>query len=572
MHLSNLLSRHTITKIYDRCTRPVPLFLVFWVLSAAAYLFAAKGGFVRDYPFFLQEFHDYSFSRFVLSPTQSLYYGVNLVHYILFSLFGQHALPWILTFTALHSLNAAMVFRFLNSYALRLKARIPQYYFLLISVLFLLGPMATEPVIWKVCSHYLISVYFILQILNWLFRYLSTGQRKYAWYIGILFYLSTFFLELFYTTPLFILIITSSLRYSDAIDKKQYRSVLKNIFVPLLLLFGVYFLSLKYVLGAFVARLGTDQGSSMGAIFKPGNLIEKYSLYFGRVIGMDYLWPQGTRDKWYQWVTTGAFQAIAGILVTGLILFSVFRFRKMRADRQLLFSLFLLSLLSLAVALPMYFYPSFLYEGFRYYYFASIFIYAWLILLLFSFIRKRLIRHIIIGLFFLGNAVVTLYLLREVRRAAEVQWGLLKQYKWTAAPQVVLLSMPNYLKGVSIMGRYDFGNFQRNLHLLTGTKTSGKIYEVAGFNMTSKYDGTHVMVIDNKTIKVFFNQFGNWWWDGYIGASDYKNELYTFDVDGASASYTLTFHEPIPASTVLLYAVGKDWHVVDLKNIGGEQW
>ncbi|RQO32106.1 hypothetical protein DBR32_00385 [Taibaiella sp. KBW10] len=561
-----------ILKQFDKWIKPLPLFFIFWVITAGIYLLAAKGGFVRDYPFFLQQYQDSGFTQFVFSPEQSLYYGVNLVHYIFFSVFGVHPIPWILTFTALHSLNAMMVQRILLQYDQLIKANHSKYSYLLISLLFLLGPMATEPLVWKVCSHYLLSVYFILQILRWLFTYLERGGKKYIWAICILFYIATFFLEIFYTVPLFVCIISTSLWYGGHLSKQQYRSALRNILLPSVLIMLLYFAALKLLLGSFAARVGADEGSGMLSLLRPGNLVEKYSLYMGRVIGMDYLWPQWARDRWLQWAASPVYIIVMGILVIGALLFGAYRFKKANPRVQMNFSLFLLYLVSLAVALPMYFYPSFLYEGFRYYYLGSIFIYAWIVLALVQLIRKKIVRQVVLILYFLGNTAVTLYLVREVRSAAAVQWGLLRNYKWKDAPKVVLLSIPNYLNGVSIMGRYEFGNFQRNLRLLTQVSQKGRIYDVAGFNMLSRYDGAHVVVIDPQTIRVLFNQSGNWWWDAYIGASDYENELYQFDVEPDGRSYTLSFRQPLSPGTVLLYSVGQDWHVVDMKNIGGEQW
>ena len=45
--------------------------------------------------------------------------------------------------------------------------------------------------------------------------------------------------------------------------------------------------------------------------------------------------------------------------------------------------------------------------------------------------------------------------------------------------------------------------------------------------------------------KITLRQWGNWFWVGEYGASDYKNDIYSVDFDEINHSYLLKFNSKI---------------------------
>ncbi|MBK7037692.1 MAG: hypothetical protein IPH42_15460 [Bacteroidetes bacterium] len=93
------------------------------------------------------------------------------------------------------------------------------------------------------------------------------------------------------------------------------------------------------------------------------------------------------------------------------------------------------------------------------------------------------------------------------------------------------------------------------------TLIKGDVYEILHFNMTSLDNGIITEIIDSVTLKVNFEQWGNWWWRGGIGASDYENDLYKVDIDEWSHAYIITFKQKRPED-IFIYQTGDSWQQV----------
>jgi len=130
-----------------------------------------------------------------------------------------------------------------------------------------------------------------------------------------------------------------------------------------------------------------------------------------------------------------------------------------------------------------------------------------------------------------------------------------------------------YYKGVFILSAEKRSNFATHYSIFGDKKFDGKFYDVLAYNMTGRYDGAHVTVLDSVNIKVSLSQDGGWWWYQSLGAADYENDMYSVKLTDGGQSYILTLKQKPSGGTVLLYLVGGDnWKEVDMTKINVEQW
>src|SRR5690606_32732662 len=103
---------------------------------------------------------------------------------------------------------------------------------------------------------------------------------------------------------------------------------------------------------------------------------------------------------------------------------------------------------------------------------------------------------------------------------------ILYDYKWEKEPQVFLLSLPIFFRGVPVIDALREQHFAEHLRAFRKDTISGEIYDVSAFNMNGRWDGANVTVFDSLTFKVSLNQYGSWWWFESVGGKDYETDLY----------------------------------------------
>ena len=138
--------------------------LVFLLVAWSVFWPARHAGFVTDWlggqeryetGMFFQAFH--SFGWVAILP---VLFTINLA---LFKLFGTFWLPWFLIFTGLHGLNGWYFYRFVSR-IMRGSVASPNSQWLAPAIggLFLLSPYAVEPIVWKGCIQYPLSLLLLL--------------------------------------------------------------------------------------------------------------------------------------------------------------------------------------------------------------------------------------------------------------------------------------------------------------------------------------------------------------------------------------------------------------------------
>ena len=102
--------------------------------------------------------------------------------------------------------------------------------------------------------------------------------------------------------------------------------------------------------------------------------------------------------------------------------------------------------------------------------------------------------------------------------------------------------------------------FSRRLDLQYGTLIEPNVINVLQYNMQRKSDGISVERLTNNDLKLSFNQWGNWWWYGSVGAGNYETPDYSVTI-GAWNVATIHFKNKQPG-TVYLYQKGEAWQQV----------
>jgi hypothetical protein len=107
----------------------------------------------------------------------------------------------------------------------------------------------------------------------------------------------------------------------------------------------------------------------------------------------------------------------------------------------------------------------------------------------------------------------------------------------------------------------DDNAFGEMLALYKGVDIESRMGIIMQYNMAKATDGVSVEVADSTTLKVKFNQWGNWWWRGGIGAGGYETAGYIVTIADWGGEYTVKFKNKIP-NAAYLYQQGGTWYNV----------
>ena len=493
-----------------------------------------------------------------------MYQVTQVLLYSLISLFGHYPIPWLLLFTFLHALNAWMIgklmTRILNVFAVSLAEHIS----LLAAFLFLINPVQTDTLIWKAALHYLIGLLMMLQIFSWTISFLQTSERKFVLYILLLYFISTFTLEIFYLTPAFVFCFGLFFFISKKIEVSLFKKFIRNIFLPMVLIWFTHLLLYHWVYGKWISHYAVNISDS----FSIQNIVSRLAKYSIHILGMEYFWSNDWRNKFYHFTEKNSFTTLASTAI-GLLFNIVFaRWNKWKHSLRL-FTFFAISfMLSCTLIIPLWFNDFQLMRNDRYYYLPSVFLLLLLGTVFYS-IPQVKVRNTLIMLYVALCVWGTEKIVWMTKDATSIFYNLINTYRWQDKPLVLLLNLPNNLEGINMIparGEY----FKEHLKVLgNGTPTSN-IIDVTSYNRVSLYDGVHITVLNDTTIKVTLNQWGTWWWWDSKGALDYENEYYTVQFLPTGLDYMLHLKAKAQSAT-LIFQTGCEWKEVN-KTMKEEQW
>ncbi len=571
-----------------RDLRPGWLFLFFWGLVAVLYAPAWRGGFDRDFHGWLEMYHDLSFGDMLNrkgTSVQSLYQLTQLQLYTWTSLFGHRPLPWHLLMTGLHAAVGAVGFSFLRRFFRDLGVPAAGGLALAGMVLALLSPSQTETVVWKASYHYPVACLGVLGLLRLAQAYLHTGRAQHAWTAAGLFALLTFTLEIWYAALPLTAILILAYHRAGVVAPPRVWATARAFLGPMLVLFGLHLLTFHAVFGHWMPHSDVGGARNAGPVYEPlgrGVSYVFHLLFFGRHFSfpLRHAVYEASRQPVVAWGTAALLLCLAALCVRWL--------RSRRPGGRAGAALFLMALPALVMILPFGLPDVLLVWNDRYLYFFSLFLYPLLALLVARAFRYRRGGWVALGLYAtLGLGFMT-YTVWQWRRAAKIFWGIQESFRWKAAEgPILLLNLPNYMNGAPIIYSnpvpktpdrsnalftdWSAENLHHHLRIFSGSGIRARVVDVAGYNMTTTWDGAHVTVLDSTRLRVTLNQWGTWWWDYILGATDYETDLYRMRFTDPGHEYEMELKRR-PPGLIVLFSKGAQWYEVDWKKVGEEQW
>lgn len=525
-------------------------YLVFWATAQLFYFPTRHAGFVTDFTGLLQRFEGSTAAGILNSfGFPALQPVLNAILYTWHTWFGIQPLPWYLLQTSLHALNALLLLRLgqtLGRYLQLPRARSIGW---AAAFFFLLSPYASEPVTWRVAQNFLLATAIVLGTSKLTLNWVATPKADHWWAIQALFVLGLFTFELALILPLLCSLLIGSLPDGNW---RQWRRLSLPQFAGL----GLYFLLNRWLLGTWIGHYGAE----VHLRFEPKLLLANGLRYAAKHLFLARDWPHPAK----QWLFDGLAQpwaayGLGGLSIIALIIGLVY-WQKLPAQGRLIVIAIIAFGLALAPVLNLYFNYTLHLENDRYGYLASAFLLLGLSAALYGLPRwarlPLLLAYLAAYSFFLWQHN------QYWQHSAQVYNQLLQDFEYPNRPAAFLLNLPDNFKGAPMFRDYSGQDraFQDALKYIKQKPYEGKLYEVAQYNMTRLTDGATATVDSTGTLRVEFNQWGNWWWRRGIGMGPgYNTPVY--EVESEGHHYFLRLREPVP-NAVFLVQRGPKWELL----------
>lgn len=521
--------------------------LVFWPAREAGFVTDWIGGQER---YETGTFGDAlrSFGWYSMLPT------LFLLNFSLFKLFGAWWLPWYLIFTLLHGANGWYLYRLIRRVLAGHGGANAEWVALGAGALFLLSPYAAEPVVWKGCLQYMLSLLLLLVGMHRLIDYFEKPDWRQALWVNGALLLSFYLTEWNIVAPLLFLGFT--LVY--AADRRQWRALgprLRWFALPQMGLVALWFGLNKYFLGHWVGHYG----ASTHLRFEPQLILATLFKYLAKYALFARYFQHANKNALFDafdqpavfWSCTAALGLLLGLWWLN--------FRKLNARLRWAGAGLLAFFVALGPFANLFFYYLQWSENDRYGYYAAGFF--WMaVLLVLAALPRRLFRVLLVALLLLSTSL----LWRTTRtwgKAEKIYAGLVQDFRWYDKDEVILLVSPDNLKGVPIariIGQQS--GFDEALALRRRTPFKGKMWEVVQYNMEYPADGIRVETDSTElNYTIGFRQDGNWFWRNGVGATDFETERYIFRKKEWDAVLSLREKRP---NTAVIYPVGDRWEEV----------
>ncbi len=527
-------------------------FLLFWAVALLSFIPSIGSGFVYDFLGWQKEYAQGSFADIInCFGYNGNHQFLHLIFYSFYKLFHIQGFPWYLLFCTLHAVNGYLLYKLILHLARLWEFQIAPSLVLLGVIVFLLHPYSVEPVVWKVCVHYLISLMAILLVLILFINFLQTNNRKSLLAGGFVFLVSLFTLEISYITPLIVTwvgLITWSVKQNK---KPVFQSVLKYA-GTLWGLLGAFLLLNKITLGSIVGHYG-------------GNVHLKFDLLSIASTEFKYLIKHLFYGRFYSFKTKSlvfdqflSLPAVSFFFICLLMVLTIVYFIKINRIHTKWHSAFLGLVASLLYIVPVaniYFYHLHIGMNDRYSYIPMAFLILGMVALLSN--ASGRISYSILGLMLMLNIYFQQKTLRYWHQSTQVLQSLKEDFRWHDAAHVFILNSPDNFNGIVMASIVNEpSGIDEIIDYQTPKPFNGKMNDVFQFNMTTASDGVSVEKVGPMQLKVTFNQWGNWWHRNGIGGSTYENEYYKAET--LDYPYILTFKQ-FPEGSVIIYQDGKLW-------------
>jgi hypothetical protein len=544
------------------------IFLILWVITFALYIATGKAGWVIDASGWIYDMKHHSFIDF-LNRTQSSsqsFYQLFAFHYFLFyKIWGMNVWLWSLLYITLHAVNAFLAWWICSNIFSDSGIKNGALISLFGALIYTVSPHISEVLVWKACYHYMQCFMFILLGILWVQKFQHEQKIKYAVWAAIVFILSAFTLEIFYLTPFFVLSVAFYYSLALGYDKKVFRKTLLYFFIPQLVMFATYFISL-YMAYKFLRPHKTDFNQTIL------DYLSKFPKYFFHIVLLGRYFSIDTKIKVYTFCKSVSALIVFYSLIGIVFIYVIARFKKLSTTAKAMFLLFAWILVLLAFLLPLSFpEPELLVFFDRYTYFADAFVYTLLVLAISRFVTNKYIAILLFCVYVDLNLYFTIMVNTYWMKSSIINNKLVRELPDPGDKIVLLLNTPENYPGVPMIGAQPDGIFKALHEVYTDTIIKNTLYEVASFNMVAEGDGAHVNVINDSVLHVTLNQYGSWWWYEGHGAKSYETPDYKVNMLKPNYMYELTLKHPID-KYLLLYELGDKWKTVDMNLRNADQW
>ncbi len=531
--------------------RPLPVFLILWLLVNALFGLAWRAGFVTDSIDWIRDLHGLSTGDYLNrkgSTIHALYQLTQLTTLGLYRIFGTNRLAWHLVMTGLQALNGLLLFRFLLAASRQLRIRSGPGIAWIAAILFCSNPYLGEPLIWKACFHYLQGMAILLGCLLCLTGWMQRGKAGYALGAAALMLAGSFALELFYLIPAFSLL-SILLIYRD---HPRRRGALLRFVLPQALILGMHLLLFHALYGEWFSH-----GTAGGLQAKFFEHLSKGLKYLFHLLVFGRFWPQALKSGVYAlseqpWVLALSYAA----LFLGWLTLAWKSLGGRKSARFALLCLFFLCG-ALILALPMPVDELFDLNGNRYLYAALPWLGA-LLAIAFTRIRRPGLRYAALTIWLLPCALLSLRTARHWQTATRISDRLLESVPPAGGRTRLLLSLPYAYKGIPMINAFPSGNFRHMHDALFAPPLSEPTHDVVAFNMAGIGDGAEAQFVNDSTVKVTLLQWGTWWWYKDFGAYSYETPDFRVDMRDQGHWYELILKRPADEYQ-LLYNAGDRW-------------
>lgn len=532
-------------KIFQLCA--------FLIASVLYYLPTQRYGMVHDFLGWIIKYQNGSWSDVW---TGFGYYGLHpifhIINYGTFRVFGPDQLSWCIVFALLQGLTSFLLFSTLHEIFRKFHISQAWLIALLASVCFMIGPYQTETVTWKACMHYILSAMFFLLALRCLMSHMWNGRGRYMIVLHhILFIASLLTLEINLVTPFVLMALSIACMRTDDWSMKDY---LIKFFVPHFIIIVLYFAANKFLLGDWVGHYGVEKHFNMDAKL----IVSNGFSYFFKYLGLVHFWSFKSREVFYQSLTS--IQVIGGIFAAIALIIFLLRNQIYRNNNLWLSAVFLIMFfMALVPIVNLYFMYIMPFQNDRYGFFASMFFYPFIFLLLFS--LPKILRYVLVAIVFLAHIYFGILNVKKCQEAGQLIDGLISTYEWYDNGEVRLLTLPDNYLGLFLYADYhDNGaeTFIEALEIFGSEEVRSNIVEYSQYNPATLQDSFSVVKTED-TITVAFKQYGNWFWRNNIGFINYEND----EVKATRSKNILRVEIKDSTDRIMLYPDGMVWKRLD---------
>lgn len=517
-------------------------------------------GFATDYLGWLNRYREGSWADVLTCfDYPGLHQFFHLINYAIYKVFGAHMWALGTLFIVAHASVCYIVYRTFRLLFYHADSDKSGLIALFTAILTALSPYCVEPMTWDACFHYFLCTALIFGSLNLLIRYYRTS--KIAYLVGhlVLFILGLLTIELALVAPG--LFVAYGLFYAYSRNEvKRGISLYIKLIGAYLMLIVLYFLGTKMMIGSYVGHYGADKHMN----FSLSLLIATWSKYFVKLGLLTHFWEFKSKENTYFFFDT-FWKAVVFIGSVFTLAFAITR-KDPRAKKLLIPLLALVGFsFALLPILNLYFFYVVPFENDRYSYFAAphfyLFITSTIFYLFDRFYWGAYLFFLGINCFFLSTTIGI------ARQAGNVANGLVKNFNYYEEEDLVLLCIPENLKGAYLFRDYSPNGITLNESLdWLGDRGpyNGKFTTIAHYNLTSDRDSVTAVVIDSTHIRVNIASWGTWFWRKGQGLSSFETP--EFKVTTGDLYFIIEEKQKVK-NRRYLYTVGNEWRSIQLPQI-----